>query len=184
MKTAGNRIAIVGTTGSGKTTLARQVAQCLQIQHFELDALHWEPNWIPAEDEVFQARVGQALEGDRWVVDGNYSKVRSIVWQRADTIVWLDYPFWLVLNRLFRRTWRRSFLQEELWSGNRENFRISFLSQDSILIWFLRTYAKRRKQYPILFQQPEYSHLSIVHLQSPQMTNQWLESLEIPATES
>lgn len=174
----GQRIAIVGTTGSGKTTLARQIAQRGQIPHVELDALQWEPNWTPAEPQVFRDRVTVALSGERWVVDGNYSAVRDIVWGRADTVVFLDYPFWLVMGRLLRRTWRRSLMQEELWNGNRETFRQSFFSRDSILLWLLRTYRKRRKHYPVLFQQPEYAHLLIVQLKSPHLAEQWLLNLE------
>ncbi|MBW4459777.1 MAG: adenylate kinase [Nodosilinea sp. WJT8-NPBG4] len=173
------RISIVGTTGSGKTTLARQVAQRCLLSHVELDALQWEPNWTPGEPQVFRDRVRLALSGDRWVVDGNYSAVRDIVWEKADTVVFLDYPFGLVMGRLLRRTWRRSLHQEELWNGNRETFRQSFFSRDSILVWLLRTYWKKRKQYPALFQQPEYAHLSTVHLRSPKAAEEWLLSYDL-----
>lgn len=173
----GQRISVVGTTGSGKTTLARQISQCRQIPHIELDALHWGPNWTAASDQVFRARVAEALKGDCWVVDGNYSQVRGLVWSQADTVVFLDYSFWLVMSRLLRRTLQRSLKQEELWSGNREDIRQSFFSQNSILLWMLKTYDQNRKKYPILFQQPEYAHLSVVHLQSPQKTDEWLSSL-------
>ncbi len=80
------RIVVVGTTGSGKTTLAGQLSQRLAIPHIELDALHWEENWTPTSPVVFQERTAQALSGDAWVVDGNYSQVRHIIWSRADTI--------------------------------------------------------------------------------------------------
>jgi adenylate kinase family enzyme len=172
----GRRISVVGTTGSGKTTLALQAAQRLQIPHIELDALHWEPNWTAVSDRVFRARVAEALSGDRWIVDGNYSKVRDIVWSRADTVVFLDYSFWVVMKRLLRRTLRRSLKREELWNGNRENIQKSFFSQESIVLWMLQTYQRNRKKYPVLFQQPEYAHLSVVHLQSPQMADEWLLS--------
>jgi adenylate kinase family enzyme len=173
----GQRISVVGTTGSGKTTLAQQVSQHLQIPHIELDALHWNSNWIAASDQVFRERVTEALEGNHWIVDGNYSKVRDIVWSRADTIIFLDYSFWVVIERLLKRTLRRSIKQEELWNGNREDLQKAFLSQDSILLWMLKTYHRNHKEYPILFQQPKYTHLSIVHLQSPSMTDEWLLSL-------
>lgn len=172
----GQRISIVGTTGSGKTTIARQVAQHLQIPHIELDALHWEPNWQAASPQVFRERVTEALSGDRWVVDGNYSAVRDIIWSQANTVVFLDYSFWLIMVRLLQRTMRRSLKQEELWNGNREGIRKSFLSQESIVLWMLQTYQRNRKQYPLLFQRAEYAHLSVVHLQSPQMAEEWLLS--------
>jgi adenylate kinase family enzyme len=180
-RSCGQRISVIGTTGSGKTTLARQVAQHLQIPHIELDALHWEPNWTAASEQVFRERVTEAVSGDRWIVDGNYSGVRDIVWGQADTVVFLDYSFWLVMGRLLRRTLQRSLKQEELWNGNREDIWKSFFSQESILLWMLQTYQRNRKKYPVLFQQQEYAHLSVVHLQSPQITNEWLLSLNSPS---
>lgn len=126
--------------------------------------------------QVFQDRVAEALTGDHWVVDGNYSGVRDIVWSKANTVVFLDYSFWLVMRRLLRRTLRRSLKQEELWNCNREDIWKSFFTQESILLWMLQTYQRNRNKYPVLFQQPEYAHLSVVHLQSPQMTDEWLLS--------
>lgn len=172
----GQRISVVGTSGSGKTTLARQISQRLAIPHVELDALHWQPNWTEVSLDIFRDRTEQALRGNHWVVDGNYSKVRDIVWSRADTVVWLDYTLPVIMTRLLRRTFRRVVLQEELWSGNQETLQLTF-SRDSILLWALRTYKKRRREYPILFEQPDYKHLKVVHLRSPKTTNAWLSSL-------
>ncbi|CAG0943910.1 partial gluconokinase, partial [Anaerolineae bacterium] len=93
------RISVVGVTGSGKTTFARQLAQRLGYPHIEMDALHWEPNWVQAPWDVFRARVDLALHGDTWVIDGNYSRARDIVWERADAVIWLDYALPLVLWR-------------------------------------------------------------------------------------
>lgn len=172
----GQRIAIVGTSGSGKTTLAAAIARALQVPHVELDALHWEPNWREAPDDVFQTRLNAALSSDRWVTDGNYSRWRSQIWSRADTIVWLDYEFFVVASRLIWRTLRRSLWQEELWSDNRESLRKA-LSGDSILLWMLRTYSKHRRQYPLLFAQPEFAHLKIVQLRSPQQAERLLAAI-------
>lgn len=170
------RIVVVGTGGSGKTTLARQISQQLSIPHIELDALHWEPHWQEAEPDVFRSRVDQVLTGDRWVVDGNYSVVRDIVWSRATTLVWLDYSFPLTLYRITRRTLWRAFTQEEMWNGNRESWRIAF-SKDSMIVWVLRTWADRRKKYPILLQQPEYAHLTVLRFTTPKATQTWLAKL-------
>ena len=171
------RIVIVGTTGSGKTTLARQISQRLVIPHVELDALHWDTNWTPAPLPVFQERTTQALNGDAWIVDGNYSKVRNILWSRADTIVWLDYSLWVIMRQLLWRTFRRVLTREELWHGNRESIGILF-SRDSILLWALRTYGRRRREYPMLLSEPEHAHLQVVHLRSRRATRAWLASLQ------
>jgi adenylate kinase family enzyme len=170
------RIVVVGTSGSGKTTLAHQLAERLGIPHVELDAIHWGPNWTPAPLADFRERTAQALSGDVWTTDGNYSHVRDIVWSRANTIVWLDYPLPVILGRVTRRTIQRFVTREELWSGNRERFWTSFFSRDSIILWSLRTYRRRRREYPVLFSQPEYAHLDVVHLQSPRAAREWLRA--------
>ena len=170
------RVIVIGVTGSGKTTLARQVAERLGGPHVELDALHWEPDWQEAPDDVFRARVAAALEPDCWTVDGNYRAARDLVWPRADTIVWLDYRLGFVFWRLLRRTVTRIFSREELWNGNRENLRNLF-SRHSIILWLFQSYGRHKREIPALFQQPEYAHLHIVRLHSPQETARWLAGL-------
>ena len=117
------RINVVGTSCSGKTTLARALATRLGVPHVELDALYWDRNWTPVPDDVFRARVIDAVRGERWLIDGGYSPVRDLTWSRADTVVWLDYPMPLVLARWARRTVRRIRSGEEFWpgTGNRES---------------------------------------------------------------
>jgi adenylate kinase family enzyme len=173
----GERIHVIGVSGSGKTTLASRIAHLLDIPHVELDSLHWGPDWTPVPLEVFRVRTAQALSGDRWAVDGNYSKVRDIVWSRADTVVWLDYPLRVIMGRLAWRTLRRVVTREALWGGNRELVWMTLFSRDSILLWALQTYRRRRQEYPALLAQPEHAHLRVVRLRSPQKTESWLVGL-------
>ncbi|MGB5961312.1 MAG: ATP-binding cassette domain-containing protein [Coleofasciculaceae cyanobacterium] len=172
----GKRISVVGTSGSGKTTLARIISQRLAIPHLELDAIYHQPNWTETPLEVFRQRVEEALKGDSWVVDGNYSKVRDIVWSRADTVIWLDYSLPLIMKQIVGRTLRRVITQEELWNGNRETWGI-FFSKYSMPLWVLQTYQKNQKEYAILLNKPEYGYLKVVHLLSPKTTQTWLSNL-------
>jgi adenylate kinase family enzyme len=174
------RIAVVGTAGSGKTTLARKLAARLDVPHVELDSLHWEANWTPAPKEVFHRRVAQALSGEAWTTDGNYSELRDLTWGKADTVVWLDYSLPLVLSRVTRRTIRRSLRHEVLWGNNQEQLSRALLSRDSLILYALKTYRRRRREYPILFRQPRYAHLRVVHLASPRAAQEWLSSLPQP----
>lgn len=171
------RISVVGTLGSGKTTFARKVASIVKAPHVELDGLHWEPNWVEAPNDLFRGRVRDSLKGDTWVVDGNYHQVRDIVWSRANTVVWLDYPFKIIMGRLGKRTLRRILTREKLWNGNREHFRNVF-SKDSVFLWALKTYRRRRRQYPELLRRPENLHLTLVRLRSPREASQFLSSLK------
>lgn len=168
------RIAVVGPTGSGKTTLAAELAKRLGVPHVELDALHWGPGWAAPDLEAFRDRVAAALAGEGWVADGNYRKVREIIWTRADTLVWLDYPLWLTLWRLLRRTVRRVGKQEVLWNGNRETWWGTLLAKDSLLRLSVQGHRRMREGYPLALQLPEYRHLRVVRLRTPQETGAWL----------
>lgn len=127
-----SRILVVGTSGAGKGTMARRLAGFYGLRD-----------------------VGLGGPGGL-VVHGNYSKVRDLTWGACETVVWLDYPRWLVMYRVFRRTVSRWLRGTVLWSGNRETFRKSFLSRDSILVWAWTTYRLRRRQYLTLFLENPY----------------------------
>lgn len=170
------RISVVGTIGTGKTTCAREVSRRLDIPHIELDSLHWEANWVEAPLQVFRERVIQSLRNDSWVVDGNYHQVRDIVWSRANTVVWLDYPFRTIMRRLSQRTLRRVFTRERLWNENQERLR-SLFAPDSVFWWAFKTYRRRRSEYTELLSQPENLHLAAVRLRSPKETKKWLSDL-------
>ena len=121
--------------------------------------------------------MGRALQGDAWVVDGNYSKVRDLVWSRAEVVVWLDFALPIVMWRLLGRTLRRAVTGEELWNGNHERLATTLCSRDSILLWALKTYRKHRREYPGVVGNPEYAHLRLVRLRSPRATEAWLSGL-------
>jgi adenylate kinase family enzyme len=141
-----------------------------------LDALHWEPNWTEAPLDVFRQRVTDALSAEAWVVDGNYSKVRDIVWGRTDTLVWLDYPLTVCLYRLLRRTLRRATTRELLWGTNRESWQQAFFSRDSLFVWAFTSHRRRKRTFPAALRRPEYAHLRVVRLRSPRAARRWLAS--------
>jgi adenylate kinase family enzyme len=171
------RIVVIGTTSSGKSTLAKQVAEKLHLDFIELDALHWEANWKEADQEVFRERVQTAIRSERWVSAGNYSVVRDLLWNQAEVLIWLDYSFHIVLWRLLNRTIRRIATQEELWNGNRERLssQIKFWSNDSLINWLLKTYWRRKREMPVLLS--HYKHLKVIHFKHPKDAKDWLGNL-------
>lgn len=171
------RIHIIGSTGSGKTSLAADVSARLAIPHVELDDLHWEENWQEAELEVFRARLIQELSGEAWVVDGNYSKVRDIIWSRVEMVVWLDYPVAIPFVRLIRRSLHRVFSRKLLWGRNRESFRAQFFSRESLFLYLLKTHWSRREMYAGMAKDQQYAAIRFVRLRSPGETRRWLERL-------
>jgi adenylate kinase family enzyme len=160
------RVAVVGTSCAGKSTIAARLAQEMDAPHIELDAVYWGSDWTPVDPDRFRGRIDELTAQVRWVCDGNYSMVRDLVWQRADTIVWLNYSFPLVVARALRRTLRRCLFRLPLYGGNRESFRKSFLSRESILLWVMRTHHAHRREYPKQFADDKHAHLHIVELRS------------------
>jgi adenylate kinase family enzyme len=170
----------MGTTCSGKSTLARALAARHDVPYLELDALYWGADWSQPEPEAFRERVEPFVRGDAWVVDGNYtSKLGDLVLRRADTVVWLDPPLARVLWRVWRRTIRRITSRTELWSGNRETWRNAFFTRDSLFVWAVKTHRRFRRGMPVRFATDELSHVRLVRLRSPQEIRRWLESPDV-----
>lgn len=145
----GPRIVIYGPSGSGKSTLGKALAARLGLPYVELDSIfHAHPNWIDLSTEEFRARVAGVLEShpDGWVIDGNYGPVRDMILPLADTAIWLRLPFRVVYPRLAWRTISRSFIGGELWNGNRETLRQTFLSKDSMLLWGLTAWRRTARK--------------------------------------
>lgn len=172
---AGQRIVVIGTTCAGKTTLARTLAQRLHVPHIELDALYWGPGWTPVPVDAFRSAVAEALSGEAWTIDGNYSKTRDIVWGRADTLVWLDYALPVILWRLIIRTTQRVVTCETLWNDNQETWKGAFFSRDSLFVFAITSHARRRRNTPRHLEEPAYQHLTVIRLRSPRATRAWID---------
>jgi adenylate kinase family enzyme len=175
---------VVGCSGSGKTTLARRLARLLGAPAVELDAIYHQPGWTPLGDEEFRSRVKEATASSRWVVDGNYSVVRAIVWEQADTVVWFDLPYVTVLARTIRRTVRRTITRQELWNGNREPFSNlwSLKPEKSIIAWAATRHGTYRRRYAEAERDPRWAHLHFVRLRSQAMADGFLAGVTSATT--
>jgi adenylate kinase family enzyme len=173
------RIVVVGATGCGKSTLAENLAHKLGLNYIELDALYWKPDWVGSSNEEFREKVEAAIQTPGWALAGNYSVVRDMIWPRAEAVVWLDYPFFLILGRLLRRTWIRWRTKELLWGTNYEPLWVHFKlwSKDSLVNWLFQTYWRRKRTYPQFFAQPEHTHLKIFRFKNPQEMETWLAGI-------
>ena len=145
------RVVVFGTTGSGKSWLAERLAARHGLRLIELDALFWGKDWQPAPLELFRHRVEREIRDGDWIVVGNYGQVRDLTWRAADTLIWLDLPFPLVMWRLFGGRCGGRSTREDLWgTGNRESLRRdSFFSRQSILLWAMKTHRKNRRRFAI-----------------------------------
>ena len=97
------RILIIGCPGAGKTTLALALKEKLGLPLVHLDQLWWKGNWENVTREEFDSRLAMALNMDRWIIDGNYSRTIEMRLQRCDTIIYLDFDRWQCLWGMFQR---------------------------------------------------------------------------------
>ncbi|MCA9231141.1 MAG: hypothetical protein KDA57_10840 [Planctomycetales bacterium] len=171
------RVAIVGGSCAGKSTLAKELSAILHLPHIELDALHWGPNWQENPRTQFLENLKSATSEPCWVCDGNYTFARELVWARAETLLWLNYSFPIVFCRALRRTIGRVVNHTELFSGNRETFTLSFLSRESILLWVVQSHHRRKREIEKLVQQAEYRHLNVIELRSPAATERFVSQI-------
>jgi len=173
-----SKILIVGTSGSGKSTLARRLSQELNLKDIELDSLFWKPNWTETPLEEFKKRIVEIISvSEGFVIHGNYNKVRDVTWGNSEIVIWLDYPKWLVMWRVFKRSVLRLIKNEVLWSGNKETFKKTFMTKDSIILWAWNTYEVRKRQYQQLIKTPEFEHLDLIHITKPSEADQLILSL-------
>lgn len=172
-----DRVVVVGSSCAGKTTLASRIAELRGCKHIELDALHWLPDWVERPVEEFRALTERAVADDFWVLDGNYSRTRDLVWSRATAVVWLNYSFPRVFSRALWRTARRVAQREELYSGNRETLRLALFDRESILWWVISTHRRRRREYLKLFRENSFSQARFIELRRAREADELLESL-------
>jgi adenylate kinase family enzyme len=172
------RILVYGVTGSGKTTLAERVSARTGLPWHPVDDLTWEPGWVPVAPEEQRRRVAEICAGERWVLDTAYSQWIDVPLARAQLIVALDYPRWLSLARLVRRTFLRALDHRAVCNGNTESFRQAF-SHDSIVWWHFRSYASKRDRIRAWTEHPP--GVAVIRLTSPRATRRWLASLSAVA---
>lgn len=149
------RVMIIGFSGSGKSTLARRIAGLLGCEPTHMDKLHWLPNWAERSNDEEVELLSPILKREKWVVDGNYSKVlfegRMFL---ADTIIFLDFNRFLCFWRIIkRRIMYNASTRPDMTEGCAEKLDFEFLK------WVLSDGRKNRDKY--------YEDLQMIREQMP-----------------
>lgn len=170
------RILVAGSSGAGKSTMARALSDRLSVPYHEMDALYYAgPGWLVNED--FAGQVAEIAASPAWIFDSlGHPEVRDLLWERADTVIWLDYPRPVVMRRVLRRSLRRTLLREPVLNGNRE----------TVGQWFRRDHpawsawsqhASRRAEIRQRGRDPRFAPLRMIRFTSTYASAAWVSSL-------
>ena len=185
----GPRVLVMGTSCSGKSTLAAQIAASRDVPLVELDALNWLPNWVglnATDTPRLKRRFQVATQGTAWVVAGSYMEhAQATIWPRVTDLVWLDMRMPLLLKRVAIRSWQRHRTRELLWGTNRESFwgHLKVWNKDDSLVWWIATqHHPKRKRLLDVVADPKWSHFTTLRLRSPQAVDQFVATGTKPST--
>jgi adenylate kinase family enzyme len=122
------RVLIIGPCGSGKSTLARELAPRMGLPLVHMDQLGWQAGWIETDKAELNARLAEVVAGERWLIEGNYGSTLGPRLERADTVIYLDFPVPLCLCRLTKRIiTHRGHARPDMPEGCPERFDAAFL---------------------------------------------------------
>ncbi|CAI3795572.1 adenylate kinase [Pseudarthrobacter sp. MM222] len=170
-----SRVIFYGVTGSGKSSAARAYALASGLPEYSADDdVGWLPGWQQPSTEA-QRKVAQGIAAqDRWVLDSAYGVWRDLVVSRADLIVGLDYPRWLSLSRLIRRSVRRVVTRQPVCNGNVETL-ARLLAKDSNIAWHFRSFKRKRRVIRELHTDPNMP--AVLVFRRPRDLEAWLEQV-------
>lgn len=122
------RVAVIGCSGGGKSTLARKLGERLGLPVVHLDVVFWRPGWVESETGPMRERLEAATAGGAWITDGNFtSRVADLTLGRADTIIWVDQPLRVCLWRaLWRALSQQGRTRADMAEGCAEKFDLAF----------------------------------------------------------
>jgi adenylate kinase family enzyme len=140
--TVPQRILILGPSGAGKSTLARRIGERLGLPVVHLDRINWNPGWVQTETERFRERVAEAVKGDAWVMDGNYTTHLDLRLPRAEAVIWLDLPRHVYFSRaVWRMIQHYGRVRDDIGPGCPERFELSFFTD---WVWTYPTRSRAR----------------------------------------
>jgi adenylate kinase family enzyme len=166
------RVLVVGSSGAGKTTMARALAERLGVPHTELDSLWHGPGWVPRPE--FEQDVEAMLATGRWVTEYQYRPVKQRLLDEAEAVVWLDHPFPLVAARLLRRSVIRAVTGRAYWNGNRERFGMWLHASHPLRIVLSREFWAKRRRTEAELADAAARGVVVVRLRGARAADRWL----------
>ena len=165
------RILVIGISGAGKNTFTRKLAAKTGLPVIHLDTEFWKPGWRVTERAEWRAKIAKLIEGEAWIMDGNYGSSLDLRLPRADTVLWFDYPRLICLTRaVWRVATTHGRVRADLAPGCPEKFDREFLR----FIWDFN--AKSRPQIVAMLAQ-HGGHLAPIAFRRDREVRQFLDGI-------
>jgi adenylate kinase family enzyme len=165
-----NRVLVIGSGGSGKTTFSKRLGARLGLPVIHLDAHYWRPGWVEPSHDEWDRQVREFIEQPSWVMDGNYGRTLDVRLAACDTAIFLDLPRSVCMWRILKRRLQyRGRTRPDVAPGCPEQLSWEFL----VWVWTYR--ARRRPQ--ILERLRELKTARAVVLSSPSEAERFLDSI-------
>ncbi|WP_028271973.1 hypothetical protein [Arthrobacter sp. UNC362MFTsu5.1] len=166
------RVLFYGVTGSGKSSAAHAYAAASGLPEFSADDdIGWLPGWQQRSVEQQREIATDVAARDSWVLDSAYGVWRDIVVPWAELVVALDYPRWLSLARLTRRSVRRVITRQPVCNGNVETLARLF-AKDSIFYWHFNSFARKKRVFRAWQADPDMPPVLV--FRKPRELDNWL----------
>lgn len=136
-----NRVVVIGSGGSGKSTFSAELGRATRLPVIHLDREFWRPGWKETPKEEWTNRVAELIAGERWIMDGNFGGTREMRVRAADTIIFLDLPRRVCLYRILKRTVKyHGRSRPDMAEGCHERFDLEFI----LWIWNYKHRSRKR----------------------------------------
>ena len=172
------RVIVLGAPGSGKTTLAKKIAEIKGLQHIEIDSIFWGENWAEPDLDEFRTRFSKLLNEHNkgWVICGNYKNATGeLHWEEADTIILLDIPLVLSMLRIIRRSLKRIITKEKLWGKNTETWRGALLSKHSLLSMVPKSRKKAQRRFLEAEKLSKHMNKTFMRFRTNRAAEEWIQ---------
>lgn len=135
------KVLVIGSGGAGKSTFARRLSEKTGLEVIHLDQLYWKPNWVETPKGEWQEIVKEIIEGDEWILDGNFGSTMEMRIEACDTVIFLEMPRFVCVYRIFKRVAKyRNKTRPDMAEGCNEKFDLKFFGW----IWNFEQTAKPR----------------------------------------